>query len=89
MPSWECFRELCTLCFGPTVRGTRLSELARLLFTSTIQDYTERFNAVLCHAHSLSCPQKAELFVGSLTDHIRIDVELREPRDLQRAMYLA
>jgi hypothetical protein len=33
--------------------------------------------------------QKAKLFVGGLPDHIHIDVDLREPSDLQSAMYLA
>ena len=80
MPAWGRFRELCTLRFGPAVRDTRLSELARLPFISTVHDYAERFNAVLCHAHNLSASQKAELFVGGLPDHIRIDVELRNPR---------
>jgi hypothetical protein len=89
MPAWGRFRELCTLRFGPAVRGTRLSELARLPFISTVHDYAERFNAVLCHAHNLSASQKAELFVGGLPDHIRIDVELREPQNLQTAMHLA
>ncbi|WVZ68011.1 hypothetical protein U9M48_017004 [Paspalum notatum var. saurae] len=89
MPSWERFRELCSLRFGPAVRGTRLSELARLPFTSTVQEYAQRFNAVLCHTRNLSGPHKAELFVGGLPDHICVDVELREPRDLQTAMYLA
>jgi len=89
MPSWERFRELCSLRFGPAVRGSRLSELARLPFLSTVQEYAERFNAVLCHTSRLSGPQKAELFVGGLPDHIRVDYELRQPQDLQTAMYLA
>jgi hypothetical protein len=89
MPSWERFRELGSLRFGPIVRGTRLSELARLSFTSTIQDYIDRFNLVLCHSRILSAPQKDELFVGGLPDQIWIDVELRELRDLQTTMYLA
>ncbi|WVZ49309.1 hypothetical protein U9M48_000678 [Paspalum notatum var. saurae] len=89
MPSWERFRELCSLRFKPTVRDTCLSELARLPFTSTVQDYTERLSSVLCHSRNLLAPQKAELFVGGLPDDIRIDVELWEPRDLQTAMYLA
>ncbi|WVZ49481.1 hypothetical protein U9M48_000839 [Paspalum notatum var. saurae] len=89
MPSWERFRELCSLRFRPTVRDTCLSELARLPFTSTVQDYTERLNSVLCHSRNLLAPQKAELFVGGLPDDIWIDVELWEPRDLQTAMYLA
>jgi hypothetical protein len=89
MPSWERFCELCTLRFGPTVCGTHLFDLARLPFTSSVQEYVDRFNVVLCHACGLSGPEKAELFVVGLPDHIRIVVELREPRDLQSAMYLA
>jgi len=89
MPTWDRFKELCDLQFGPAVRNTRLSELARLLFTSTVQDYSARFNVVLCHARNLSAPQKAELFVGGLPEHIKVDVELREPQDLQTAMHLA
>ena len=68
--------------------GTRLSELARLPFVSTVQEYIDRFNAILCHARDLSTPQKAELFTGGLLDHIRVDVELRNPQDLQTAMHL-
>ena len=79
MPTWDRFKELCNLQFGPAVRGTRLSELARLPFTSTVQDYSERFNAVLCHARNLFASQKAQLFVGGLPEHIKVDVELREP----------
>jgi hypothetical protein len=79
MPTWECFKELCNFCFGPAVRGTRLSKLARLPFLSTMQDYSNRFNAVLCHAQNLYAPQKAELFVGGLPKHIKVNVELREP----------
>jgi hypothetical protein len=82
MPSCERFCELCTLCFGPTVHGTRLSELACLSFTSSVQEYVDGLNAVLCHARGLSRPQKDELFVCGLQDHIRIYVKLREPRDL-------
>ena len=33
--------------------------------------------------------QKADLSVGGLLDHIRIDVELWVPQDLQTAMHLA
>ena len=33
--------------------------------------------------------QRAELFVGGLPDHIRVDVEMRDPPDLQTAMYYA
>lgn len=54
MPTWERFKALCRLRFGPAIQGTRLAELAHLPFTSTVQDYAERYNAVLCHARNLS-----------------------------------
>nr|XP_040242722.1 vegetative cell wall protein gp1-like [Aegilops tauschii subsp. strangulata] len=43
MPPWERFHELCLLRFGPPVHGSRLAELGRLPFTSTVQDYADRF----------------------------------------------
>ena len=89
MPPWERFRALCSLRFGPPVLGTRLAELAHLPFVSTVQDYSERYNAVLCHARDLSARQKTELYVGGLPDHIRKQVQMRAPPDLQSAMYLA
>jgi hypothetical protein len=35
-PSWERFKELCHLQFGPPVRVSRLVELGRIQFYSTI-----------------------------------------------------
>jgi hypothetical protein len=63
-PPWERFKELCHLQFGPPVRGSRLAELGRIQFHSTVQDYTDRFNTVLCHARNLDSSQKADLYVG-------------------------
>ena len=64
-------------------RSMRLSELAWLPFVSTVQDYADRFNPVLCHAWDLSVSQKVKLFIGGILDHIREDAELRAPQDLQ------
>ncbi|XP_066316113.1 uncharacterized protein [Miscanthus floridulus] len=89
MPPWERFRDLCRLRFGPPLQGSRLAELGRLPFTSTVQEYAGHFQAVACHTGDLSTRQRAELFVGGLLDHIRVDVELRAPLDLQTAMYYA
>jgi hypothetical protein len=89
MPHWDQFKELCHLQFGPAVHGARLVEIGRLQFTSTVQDYADHFNAVLCHARNLDAIQKAELFVGGLHDHIRVDVELCAPQHLPTAMHLA
>jgi hypothetical protein len=87
-PSWERFKELCHLQFGPPVCGSRLAEPGHIQFHSTVQDYTDRFNVVLCHARNLDSSQKADLYVGGLPDHIRVDVELRAHRDLPTAVYL-
>jgi hypothetical protein len=42
-----------------------------------------------CHTPSITACQRAELFVGGLPDHIRVNVEMRDPQDLQAAMYYA
>jgi hypothetical protein len=89
MPTWVRFKELCHLQFGPPIRDSRLVELGRLQFRTMVQEFTERFNAVLCHARNLDAVQKAELFVVGLPDHIRVDVALHAPHDLHTAVYLA
>jgi len=66
-----------------------LAELAQLPFTSTVQDYSERYNAVLCHERDLNACQKAQLYIGGLLEHIKVDVELHHPQDLQSTMYYA
>jgi len=79
MLSWKRFKELAHQCFGPAVCSNHLSELARLPWYGIVQEYQERFNALVCHTPELSPLQKADLFVGGLPDHIRVDVELRAP----------
>jgi hypothetical protein len=53
-----------------------------------VQEYQERFNVLLCHTPNLSQAQKADQFVGGLPEHIRIEVKLRDPRDLQTTKHL-
>jgi hypothetical protein len=87
MPPWEHFRNLCLLRFGPPIRESRLAELGRLPFTSSVQDFADRFQTLAYHAPGVMARQRAELFVGGLPDHIRVDVEMRDPQDLQSAMH--
>ncbi|KAK1620560.1 hypothetical protein QYE76_026077 [Lolium multiflorum] len=79
MPPWDSFRELYLLCFWPPIRGSRLAELGHLPFTTTVRDFAERFQALACHAPGVTGQQRAELFIGGLPDHIRVDVELQAP----------
>ena len=82
MPSWERFKELCRLRFGPSIYGSRLAELGHLPFHSTVQEFADRFQTILAHSRDISTRQKAELFVGGLPEHIRVDVAMRDPLDL-------
>jgi hypothetical protein len=88
-PSWDAFKQLCHQRFGPPLTTNHLAELARLPFTADVATYLEAFLARLAHAGRLTSSQQAQLFTGGLPDHIRIDVELHDPQDLQRAMRLA
>jgi hypothetical protein len=54
-----------------------------------VQDFADYFQTLACHAPSITARQRAELFVGDLPDNIRVDVEMREPQDLQSGMYYA
>ncbi|XP_048537835.1 uncharacterized protein LOC125516432 [Triticum urartu] len=73
MPPWDRFRELCLLRFGPPVRGSRLAKLGHLPFTSMVQDFADRFQALACHAPGVTALQRPELFIGGLPGHIRVD----------------
>ncbi|KAK1696233.1 hypothetical protein QYE76_012930 [Lolium multiflorum] len=44
----------------------RLAELGRLAFTTTVQDFADRFQALACHAPGVTGQQRAELFIGGL-----------------------
>ncbi|KAK1698141.1 hypothetical protein QYE76_014838 [Lolium multiflorum] len=84
MPPWDRFRELCLLRFGPLIHGSRLTELGRLPFTTTVQDFVERFQALACHAPGVTGQQRVDLFIGGLPDHVRVDVELQAPKTSRR-----
>jgi hypothetical protein len=45
MPTWEQFKEVWHVQFGPSLHTNPLGELARLSFTSSVSDYTRRFLA--------------------------------------------
>ncbi|KAK1626625.1 hypothetical protein QYE76_000940 [Lolium multiflorum] len=80
--------ELCLLRFGPPIRGSRLAELG--VWRSPPRCRTSpTASALACHAPGVTGQQRAELFIGGLPDHIRVDVELQAPQDLQTAMHYA
>jgi hypothetical protein len=86
---WSRFKTLCQQRFGPPLRTNTLGKVARLPFRSTV-DYQDRFLALLCHTEPVPLPhQQAQLFTAGLPWHLRVDVELCAPGNLQQAMALA
>jgi hypothetical protein len=87
---WPRFKTLCQQRFGPPLHTNTLGEVARLPFRSMVEDYQDRFLALLCHTKPLPLPhQQAQLFTAGLPWHLRVDVKLYAPSDLQQAMALA
>jgi hypothetical protein len=89
VPSWEEFYALCNARFGPTVRSNPLGELRLLRQTGTVADYQSQFLALLSRADPIIDRQEQQMFTCSLSDDIRVDVELQGPRDLEHACNLA
>lgn len=87
--TWSDFRDLCHQRFGPAVGTNHLADLARLSFHTNVAAYQEAFQARMAHAGYLTPAQQVQLFTGGLPESIRVDVELQNPADLQRAMALA
>lgn len=86
---WPLFKRLCLQRFGPAVGTNHLSDLGRLQFRGSVDEYQEAFQAKMAHAGYLSQEQQVHLFTGGLPEALRVDVELQAPRDLQHAMALA
>ena len=78
---WPRFKTLCQQRFGPPPHTNTLGEVARLPFRSTVEDYQDRFLALLCHAEPVPPPhQQAQLFTAGLPGHLQMDIELRARR---------
>jgi hypothetical protein len=87
--SWPRFKIFCRQRFGPALRQNTLGELARLSFRTTVEDYQDRFMALLCHVAPLASEQQVQLFTAGLPDRININVELLNPPNLNTALATA
>ncbi|XP_066316652.1 uncharacterized protein [Miscanthus floridulus] len=65
-PPWPRFKELLNLCFGPPLRSAPLFELASCRRTGMVEDYQDRFQALLPRAGHLDEAQHVQLFTGGL-----------------------
>jgi len=88
-PTWERFKELLNLRYGPPLRSVPLFELSACRRTSTVEDYQDRFQALLPRAGRLEEAQQVQLFTGGLLPPLSLQVQQQKPASLEEAMSLA
>jgi hypothetical protein len=89
IPTWRRFKDLLNLRYGPPLRSTPLFELAECRRTDTVEEYQDRFQALLPRAGPLGEAQRVQLFTGGLLPPISNQVRLHNPQTLAVAMSLA
>jgi hypothetical protein len=88
-PTWARFKELLNLRFGPPLRAAPLFELASCRRTGTVEEYQDRFQALLPRAGHLDEAQRVQLFMGGLLPPLSLQVQNQNPQTLVAAMSLA
>ncbi|WVZ59355.1 hypothetical protein U9M48_009508 [Paspalum notatum var. saurae] len=88
-PSWGRFKDLLSLRFGPPIRSAPLFELAECRRTGSVEEYSNRFQALLPRAGPLSEAQRVQLFTGGLLPPLSHTVRLHNPESLAGAISLA
>jgi hypothetical protein len=86
---WGRFKELLTLRFGPPLRSAPLFELAKCRRTGTVEEYSNRFQALLPRAGRLDEAQHVQLFTGGLLPPLSHAVCIHNPETLAAAMSVA
>jgi hypothetical protein len=88
-PPWGRFKEPLNLRFGPPLRSAPLFELAECRCTGTVEDYSNRFQALLPHVGHLEEGQRVQLYTGGLLPQMSYAVSIHNPETLAGAMSLA
>jgi hypothetical protein len=87
-PSWGRFKHL-HLRFGPPLRSAPLFELSECRRTGTVEEYSDRFQALLPRAGRLDEDQRVQLYTGGLLPPLSHAVCIHHPETLAAAMSLA
>jgi hypothetical protein len=88
-PSWGHFKDLLNLRFGPPLRSAPMFELAECRRTGIVEEYSNRFQALLPRAGRLEEAQRVQLYIGGLLPPLSHAVRLHHPETLAAAMSLA
>jgi len=79
VPTWRRFKDLLNLRYGPPLRSAPLFELSQCRRTGTVEEYQDRFQALLPRAGPLEEAQRVQLFTGGLLPPISNQVRLHNP----------
>ncbi|WVZ87490.1 hypothetical protein U9M48_034121 [Paspalum notatum var. saurae] len=88
-PPWGRFKELLNLRFGPALRSAPLFELTECRRTGTVEEYSNRFQALLPRTGRLLEDQRVQLYTGGLLPPLSHQVRIHAPETLAAAMSLA
>ena len=88
-PPWGRFKELLNLRFGPVLRSAPLFELSECRRTGTVEEFSNRFQALLPRAGRLAEDQRVQLYTGGLLPPLSHQVRIHAPKTLAAAMSLA
>jgi hypothetical protein len=88
MVPWPRFVDFINLRFGPPIHSNSIGEIKALFRTGTMEEYSQRYLALLSHCDNLDAQTKIDLYTGGLGQPLASDVELQHPIDLQHAMSL-
>ena len=88
-PRWSRFKDLLHLRFGPPLRSAPLFELSECRRTGSVEEYQNRFQALLPRAGPLDEAQRVQLFTGGLLPPLSHAVRIHNPQSLAAAMSLA
>jgi len=88
-PTWARFKEFLNLRFGPPLRSAPLFELTECRRTGTVEEYSNRFQALLPRAGRLDEEQRVQLYTGGLLAPFSHAVRLHNPDSLAAAMSIA
>src|SRR3954469_23916777 len=87
LPNWKQFEGLLSRKFKP-VNTTKVARdtLARLRQTSSVKAYNAAFTSTILEIPNISEEEMVDRYVRGLKEKVRVEVELREPTDLEEAM---
>jgi hypothetical protein len=89
MSRWGRFKDLLNLRFGPPLRAAPLFELTECQRSRTVEEYSDRFQALLPRAGRLDEIQRVQLYTGGLLPPLSHAVRIHNPKTLAAAMNLA